>query len=196
MSKGDKRPHDEVLRVAEHIVTALTPFCERIESAGSLRRQRPWVGDIELVAIPRRPIKPQLSLLEPPEYDLEAETELGAFLKENKVKFRVNGQKQKSFYYGSLQVDLYLPLVENWGWRYMLSTGSQKFNVWLVMSAAAGGAMPTDMNSDGGWIWRQGVKVETPEEADVFREMKLPFIPVGSRDDGQWLEILNGQTGK
>jgi hypothetical protein len=38
---------------AQQIVTWLTPFCERIEIAGSIRRQRPIVNDIDLVCIPK-----------------------------------------------------------------------------------------------------------------------------------------------
>ena len=38
---------------ADQIVEWLTPYCERIEIAGSIRRARPEVNDIDLVVIPR-----------------------------------------------------------------------------------------------------------------------------------------------
>ena len=82
MSKVSKRPFSEVLPIAQHIVDSLSPFCERIELAGSLRRKRPMVGDIEIVAIPYRPRKPQLSLLEPAQIDWKKPTELDGFLQE------------------------------------------------------------------------------------------------------------------
>ena len=53
MSQGKRIPIEVARRVADRLVTVLAPACERIEIAGSIRRQRPTVGDIELVAIPR-----------------------------------------------------------------------------------------------------------------------------------------------
>lgn len=41
------------LAVAQHLVTALAPACERVEIAGSLRRGRATVHDVEIVAQPR-----------------------------------------------------------------------------------------------------------------------------------------------
>jgi DNA polymerase/3'-5' exonuclease PolX len=56
MSAAVKFPYPVVLPIAGRIVEALRPYCERIEIAGSLRREKPMVGDIEIVAIPRRPV--------------------------------------------------------------------------------------------------------------------------------------------
>ena len=111
MSKGQKRPYEQVMPIAQHIVEALRPFCEngRIEIAGSLRRGRQMVGDIEICAIPKRPYKLQRSLFQPKEVDFDAQTELGKFLK-SKLKekyWRLDGQKLKSFYYSGIQVDLF-----------------------------------------------------------------------------------------
>jgi DNA polymerase/3'-5' exonuclease PolX len=40
--------------IAERVKAELAPYCERIEIAGSVRRRKPQVKDIELVAIPRQ----------------------------------------------------------------------------------------------------------------------------------------------
>jgi len=40
------------MEVAQELLEQLRPYCERITIAGSLRRQRPTVGDIELLTIP------------------------------------------------------------------------------------------------------------------------------------------------
>ena len=52
MSDGVKRPHRQMMAVAQNVAAWLHPNCERIEIAGSLRRRKPQSGDIELVAIP------------------------------------------------------------------------------------------------------------------------------------------------
>jgi DNA polymerase/3'-5' exonuclease PolX len=48
-----KIAYSEVLPIAQELVELLRDGCARLEIAGSLRRRRPEVGDIELVAIPR-----------------------------------------------------------------------------------------------------------------------------------------------
>jgi len=53
MSTGLRYTLAEAQRIAGAIVGQLDPSCVRLEIAGSLRRGRPDVGDIELVAIPR-----------------------------------------------------------------------------------------------------------------------------------------------
>ena len=45
-------PLNEAHAIAAEIITVLAPHCRRIEIAGSIRRQRPEVGDIEIVGIP------------------------------------------------------------------------------------------------------------------------------------------------
>jgi DNA polymerase/3'-5' exonuclease PolX len=45
--------HQAALAVAQEIVTILRPVCERIIIAGSLRREKPWVGDVEILYISR-----------------------------------------------------------------------------------------------------------------------------------------------
>lgn len=39
--------------IADHLVEQLAPHCIRIEIAGSIRREKPEVKDIEIVAIPK-----------------------------------------------------------------------------------------------------------------------------------------------
>ena len=39
--------------IAEEVRALLAPACERLEVAGSIRRRRPDVGDVELVAVPK-----------------------------------------------------------------------------------------------------------------------------------------------
>ena len=39
---------------ADRIVEILAPHCDRIEIAGSIRRQKPTIGDIEVVCIPKQ----------------------------------------------------------------------------------------------------------------------------------------------
>ena len=53
MSGKTKFPREAALAVARELTVALTPLCERMIFAGSLRRLKPEVGDIEVVFIPK-----------------------------------------------------------------------------------------------------------------------------------------------
>jgi DNA polymerase/3'-5' exonuclease PolX len=44
---------EEALALAKTVLEVLAPFCERVEVAGSIRRLRPEVNDIDIVAIPQ-----------------------------------------------------------------------------------------------------------------------------------------------
>jgi len=39
--------------IADRVIAQLRPHCERIDIAGSIRRRRPTIGDIEIVCIPK-----------------------------------------------------------------------------------------------------------------------------------------------
>ncbi|MBI5957894.1 MAG: hypothetical protein HY866_04110 [Chloroflexi bacterium] len=53
MSGGNTLPLPLTQHLAAKLVTALEPACEQIVVAGSVRRQKAQIGDIELVCIPR-----------------------------------------------------------------------------------------------------------------------------------------------
>ncbi len=50
--EAPRLPLEKAERIAGGVLAALKPFCERLEIAGSIRRRRPWVGDIDLVVLP------------------------------------------------------------------------------------------------------------------------------------------------
>lgn len=182
MSKGKKRPYAELLPIAQRILDGLAPYCQRIEIAGSLRRERPLVGDIELVAVP----KFGADLFGQPDYKQNMPR---AFLIEKGVTV-VKGDKQPEskylqFLYGSYTVDLFMPLPETWGSIFLLRTGSHDFNMWLmtVRSGQVGVRF-----EDGRLLHRfNNALIATPEESDVFEQLQMEFVPPNMRDDGRWL---------
>ena len=60
MSNNTHRPLAEALEVANHIQSALAPHCARVEIAGSIRRRRPSIGDVEIVCLPH-PYEPAIA---------------------------------------------------------------------------------------------------------------------------------------
>lgn len=161
-------PLIEGLTIARRLRALLAPACERVEIAGSLRRCKSEVGDIELVCIPRR--APNL-LGEPGESILSglllALLQDGLLLPAGK-----NGPKYKQFYWGelpALQVDLFITTPEEWGVRFALSTGSAEFNRRLVTTRQQGGLLPSCYEIRDNRVWFRNTVLPTPEEADLFK---------------------------
>lgn len=182
MSKSPKRPYAEIFPVAKRIVERLRPYCQRIELAGSLRRGRPLVGDIELVALPRA----QLDLFG---NSTGSRTLLDRFLEESGVQFAKNGKLYKQFAYGRHTVDLFLPASpEHWGSIFQIRTGSHGFNMWIQNAVA----LAADVRFKEGRLYRRSdsLLLDSPEEDDVFRHLQLPWIPPQHRDDEQWLAYV------
>lgn len=192
MSTATKQPYADVLPVAQRIVEALRPYCERIELAGSLRRQRPMIGDIELVALPRlhRNLIGEAIDGEAKQRQKKA-TRLDKFLAERGVNLLKDGPLQKQFRYGRFTVDLFLPAsAAHWGSIFTIRTGSAEFSKWLVDAPA----QAAGLKFRDGLVWHifGNEIVPTPEERDVFEALRLPFVPLEERDDERWLKYYEG----
>ena len=146
--------------IADRIVTALAPACERIEIAGSLRRRRPDVHDIDLVLIPRDRLDLLIRLM-----DLYGR-------KPEKI-----GEKYvmlKSF--DGIQVDLYLATPETWATLLLIRTGSKQHNIHLAQRANERG-WRLKANGEGidGPVDAQGAPIMMQTEADIFQTLGLPY---------------------
>lgn len=170
------------LPLAEKIKATLFPGCERIKEAGSLRRRRPFVGDIEFVIIPKLipDVNAQLSLFgDPPKMVSALDILLERLIRDmdNFVRGDKNGENWKNFlisdvaFNGDEQLiglDLFLCEAANWGYIYALRTGPGNFNVKWVTQQYKGGLLPDRYSFRGGWLYKDGHRKETPEEKDVF----------------------------
>lgn len=173
-----KRPYTTVYPLAQKLAAALAPVCERIELAGSLRRESAEIGDIELVAIPRS----HVDLFGNPLADTLLDDLLNTWQSAEKIHLTRNGKKYKQFEFRSIhglryQVDLFVqPDPATWGINYLIRTGSADFSRHMVTRRSADGAMPDRYTVKDARVWCDGRALDTPEEADVFRLWGLPYI--------------------
>ena len=124
-------PLVDARRMAEHIQRELAGLCERIDIAGSIRRQRPEVHDIDLVLL----LKPGMRESLDRRIRSSANTRVLKDGPQNIILLLHNG----------LQVDLYLatptedtllgPIPTNYGMRLLAMTGSREHNVKLAKIA-------------------------------------------------------------
>ena len=156
--------------VAERVKAALAPHCERIEIAGSIRRRKPEVGDIEIVCIPKTVFAPDL--FGAPGFADEFKTSQrscewvrAAWLIGDVVMGRpVDGKYIKIRTAEGAQVDLFTATAENWGLIYAIRTGSADFS----HNVLASGWVRQGYKSVDGMLTRGGSAVPTPEESDLF----------------------------
>ena len=103
-------------KIASEVIKRLSPYCQRIEVAGSIRRRKEWVNDVDLVLIP-------LDL-----WNLHHEIMgLG--------QVRMSGNKIMRVMVGNTQIDLYFATEETWATLLLIRTGSKENNIRLASLA-------------------------------------------------------------
>lgn len=176
-----KRPYAQVKHIADQLQAALAPACLRIEQAGSLRRMKSVIGDIELVAVPIL----ERNLLGEPTGVSAVDRQLATW----PITLTKNGNKWKQFLFvtkggDAYQVDLFLqPAPKTWGVNFMIRTGPFGFSKKMVTQKYKGGYVPDDLYVLDGRVWRRGVSepLDTPEEEDVFKLWGMGFVPPEER---------------
>jgi len=150
----------EALKIAEQIKSLLAPHCERIEIAGSIRRRKLEVKDIEIVAIP----KP---------YDIGLfESGIATVVNRwEKVKGELPCKYTQRILPEGIKLDLFFAEKDNWGLIYAIRTGSAEYSHRVL----ATGWVRKGYKSEGGMLMANGRPVPVREEKDLFRIIGLPF---------------------
>lgn len=181
---------------ARNLVDLWSPYCERLEIAGSIRRGKPDPHDIELVAIPKvREEERQVDMFTKATVEIDL---LSNALEDEKARGRVAdrldkngrpawGQKFKRLQYlrpghGGWAVDLFaVTWPAQWGVIFAIRTGPWDFSRKVVTSQLQGGVMPVGMRVADGVLWRSNEMLDTPEEEDFFRHIGIPCWPPEER---------------
>lgn len=174
MSEGERIPRQAALDLADQVIAVLSPHCERIEIAGSLRRGKPDVGDIEIVCIPCL----ELDLFGTGSRTAQA---IETALREAGYSLAKNGEHFKQFSLGVCKCDLFITVPECWGVIFTIRTGSADFSHRLVTPRNQGGLLPSYLKVKDGRIWHGDTCLETWEESDVFQAAGLDWIPPEAR---------------
>jgi DNA polymerase/3'-5' exonuclease PolX len=172
----------EARRIADKVVDHIFASMARVEVAGSIRRQKPVVGDIEIVGIPGNREK-LIKLLE----------EVGQHIKPGVPGVvpwspKVSAKYLRVRLEEGMNLDVFLGTPENWGGLFMMRTGSGVgptgnsfdgfipgiFKRWKTLSD--GGRMTDCMPTmpDGTQLW-------IPEEQDFFDLLEMDFVPPEQR---------------
>ena len=176
-----KFPRAEAIAVARIIVDFLKPFCERLIVAGSLRRRRTAVGDVEILYVPKYSAEPD-GLFDTVRVNcvdrrLEQMLQCGTISKRlNTLGSETWGERNKLARHTTSQipVDLFEATTSNWFNYLVCRTGSAANNTRIASAAQA-----------KRWKWHpyaagftdhQGNSVRVESEQDVFRLAGLPYL--------------------
>ncbi len=139
--------YQSAIKVAVIIQEYLRPACERIVIAGSLRRMKDDVGDIELLYIPKIMERPGLDMFEPDVINV-ADEAINALLADGLLRKRLN--KNGGTAWGSMNklavdaitgipVDLFLTTETAWFNYLVCRTGPADSNTEIASRAKAAG---------------------------------------------------------
>jgi DNA polymerase (family 10) len=192
MSSTETRiPLAQAEALAQALVARLEPVTRRCAIAGSIRRRRPTVGDIELLAVPRLHTLPDLFGDDGSEHNM-LDGLVREWLDTGVVEHRLDkngrpscGERYKRLRYQGVALDLFvcLPPAE-WGVLYLIRTGPADYGHTFVTPRSQGGWLPDYLRVKDGAIQRRddGTILPTPEEADVYRLLGLTYVPPEQRD--------------
>jgi DNA polymerase (family 10) len=164
---GARRPLGVVLPVADELVERLrrTPGVQEISMAGSLRRMKETVGDIDLLVTSRK-----------------ASAVMDAFLGAPQVEqVLARGPTRSSVVLDvGLQADLRVVEPAAYGAALQYFTGSKEHNVALRERAIRAGLK---LNEYGVWRTADGTRIAGRTEQEVYRAVGVPWIPPELRED-------------
>lgn len=202
-----RHPIGAAVHVANELMDVLGPGCDRLTIAGSIRRGKAEVKDIELLAIPRREVAARDLFGEPIAWLSQLDGIVLRLLDEGVLVHRLDVNGRQAFgerykrlcYVGGgpahgIGLDLFsiIPPAQ-YGLQLMIRTGPHEFSKQVVTPRLSytpdgrRGWLPIGHRSHEGAIWRVGPKgervelIEMPEEPDVFAFLGMPYIEPGAR---------------
>jgi len=148
---------EQAQKIAAEVIKRLSAYCQKIETAGSIRRRKAIVHDIDIVLIPSDP------------WNLEAEVLALArpFLP------KLSGEKLKRFDFNGAQIDLYYATVQTWATLLLIRTGSKENNIRLCSRAKE---MGWHLAASGEGLFDEaGKRIAGDTEESIYQALGLPF---------------------
>lgn len=158
---------EQAQEIAESVRSKLEPFCERIEVAGSIRRKKPEVKDIEIVAIPK-----------PYDVGLFSSGIATVVNRWEKVKGELPCKYTQRILPEGIKLDLFFAKPENWGLIYAIRTGSAEYSHKVL----ACGWSAKGYKSVDGMLTLFGGQVPVREEEDLFHLIGIDWVTPEQRE--------------
>ena len=153
------------------------PYCDKIKIAGSIRRERPDCGDIEIVCVPTNISIQGKGLFTAPTIKRNLNF-INLVNSLPKIKGKAEGKYCKLQLPEGITLDLFMCQEHNFGLIWMLRTGSDKFSKRMVTEIKSKGFYCYD-----GYLWNSKHNViPVKNEKDFFDITGLPFVKPNLRE--------------
>ena len=177
-------PDSFAREIATDLVNALSGLCECIEIVGSLRRLKPHVNDIDIIAIPKFIQLADETLFGEPLHDNLLDKKLAEMCFRGQLSLEANGSKIKRFLTSVdgdvVPIDIYTATVETWWTLLLIRTGSRNHNIKLARRAME---LQMHLKADGsGLLDPTGKPLPIQSEQDLFRHLGLSYRPPEERE--------------
>jgi len=174
LSDGQKRPAVEVRPIAEALLALLRPHLVWGEIAGSLRRERAEVGDIEIVATA---LPSYFAFMD--ELVVTGTGKKALYGEKQTTRW---GEKYRGLDYQGMKCEIFLCDDWNRGYLWFLRTGpgnpADNANAYLVTKIKNGNA---PFRVSEGYVYQGDQKLKIATEQDWFALCGLPFIEPRTR---------------
>jgi len=158
-------------KIAKKYVDLLAPFCQRIEIAGSVRRKKPEVKDIEIVCISKvidiidtGTLFGTQELITHPNFVYEVN-------KLEKVKGEPTGKYTQRILPEGINLDLFIANRDNWGYILAIRIGPDGYSKYLASTWVKQGFKGVDGN-----LTKNGEIIPVREERDLFWILGLDYV--------------------
>lgn len=177
-------------KLAMEVLAALSPACDHIVVAGSIRRDKPSPTDIEIVYTPSiTTSRIDLFTHAPvPATDPLISNLAAAHFWVLDPDVKRNGPKHKCLILPGRDDDgrdaivkLFRADVDNWGYILALHTGPSEFNSLWSARDHQGGALTSRFLLRDDYLWHNGIRCYTPDEPVFFATIGIPCWPPEER---------------
>ena len=151
----------EAKNIADKVVEQLKPYCERIEIAGSIRREKPNPKDIEIVAIPK-----------PYGIGLFESGIATVVNKWGKIKGELPCKYTQRMLPEGIKLDLFFAQPENWGLIFAIRTGSADYSHKILANKWS----KLGYKSVNGMLTKDSQDVPIYEEIDLFNLLGIRYV--------------------
>ena len=152
---------EKAQKIANEIKQSLEPHCEKLAVAGSVRRQRPVVKDIDFVLVPKDRYLVDIILMG-----------LG--------KLKMSGMKLSRVQTDSIRLDIYFATPETFATLLLIRTGSVESNIRLCAAAKRRGWR---LCADGSGLFNEkGERVAGDSERSIYQALGLPYQEPSERN--------------
>lgn len=174
---------DIARRLAAEVTRKILPNCDRFEIAGSIRRNKFEVKDIEVLCIPKSFTTSSAMF-----GGKDVTTRSDGFVRTVNQLAKIKGDAREGKYmqravlldkddYPAIQerkiiIDIFTATPSSWGSQLLIRTGDSDFSRLFM-----GTILPKyGYRAEGGFVWKGDDVVNLPEEREVFALVGIPYI--------------------